>query len=175
MHPHDGTHTQHEKQRVRHAREENATYPCPTRHPDYHASHAAIHACYYSCACHMTQCARVRRTPVPYFIFTSGPLIHIRRMHVQLHDRRDPHIGTRSSHARSEAHDSMMRMTPSGTSEGRRGGYCVLLYFALPWAVSRPPPYTRLHDTFYFILHRHGSRHHRRDPRDTRTWHHDSG
>ena len=73
-------------------------------------------------------------------------------------------------HHMHEAHDSMMRMTmhvARPCDAHHHGGYGVLLYFALPWAVSRPPPYTRLHDTFYFILHRHGSLHHRRDPRDT--------
>ena len=71
--------------------------------------------------------------------------------------------------------------------------HCVLFYFASPWAVSRPPPSTRLHDNIptscmhvthmynqhrlgrlrlkmalmEALTHRHGPRHHRRDPRDT--------
>ena len=68
-----------------------------------------------------------------------------------------------------------------------------MLYFASPWAVSRPPPSTRLRDNIpascmhvmhmynqhrlgrlrlkmalmEALTHRHGPRHHRRDPRDT--------
>ena len=71
--------------------------------------------------------------------------------------------------------------------------YFVLFYVASPWAVSRPPPSTRLHDNIpascmhvthmynqrrlgrlrlkmalmEALTHRHGPRHHRRDPRDT--------
>ena len=99
-------------------------------------------------------------------------------------------------HHMHEAHDSMMRMTmhvARPCDAHHHGGYGVLLYFASPWAVSRPPPSTRLHDNIpascmhvthmynqhrlgrlrlkmalmEALTHRHGPRHHRRDPRDT--------